>query len=82
MLEYNEHGVIGNYRYSQFVPLCCSKCQHMDWDSYNDGWTSYTYCTKNVWLPVRKGTCNKFFGDEQYNTAANKDNHLNEKRKV
>lgn len=79
MLEYNENGVLGNYRGSYFVPLCCSHCAHYDWDSDDVGYNWYWYCMKNVWPPTRKGTCDKFYGDEQYNTNANVDKQLRTK---
>lgn len=42
-----------------FVPDCCLNCLHFEEGEYGDYGSrlSPPYCLKNIWLPVRKGTC-------------------------
>jgi hypothetical protein len=60
LTEINENGVEGKIVHPNvFIPLCCINCQHKDWDSWNDGWSSAHYCTLNLRFPTKKGTCKK-----------------------
>lgn len=57
----NKHGVtMRQFSEYRWVPECCSTCHHLDVETGDYGEIlSGPYCLKNLFLPVRKGTCQR-----------------------
>ena len=59
----NKHGVmVRTDSYggkSVTIPKCCDSCSHLDGEWSEWSHTSWTFCSKNVFFPVKKGTCMK-----------------------
>ncbi len=41
------------------IPKCCRNCLHYDWDTPDDGFTIWRYCSLGIWFPTKKKTCKK-----------------------
>jgi hypothetical protein len=62
----NEHGVLGRMcgRYgNQFVPLCCMTCQYLGYETYDDYFIAYNFCSWGQRMPTKKGTCKRQSGE-------------------
>ena len=44
---------------SDQVPDCCRNCKYYEWDTPDDGYTIWRYCTIGVKMPVKKLSCKK-----------------------
>ena len=58
--EHNEYGVEGFFgSKGVFIPKCCWNCQHFEDEFVEWYQETWYWCNKNVFFPVRKGTCKK-----------------------
>lgn len=46
-------------KYCEFkqVPRCCNACRNLEFDSKDEYSPNYYFCTKGLFLPVKKQSC-------------------------